>query len=221
MWTPLNTNDFAPFLAQVQRDADAVLTLFVGRLALQFMKQWESSGLKARLPLLAGGTTTDESVLPQMGDEALGTLRALHHSAALDSPQNQKFAKAFEAKAGKSASYYSEACYTGARWIVERSKPSAARWKTARSRRIPRSARSISVLEVEDVHTYYGTAQRSRKVKTDRRDARALAEACVLGAYRRAQRLADGQRPGRGRLTVRDALVRTRTGYIAGPPRRA
>src|ERR1041385_3653738 len=29
-------------------------------------------------------------------------------------------------------------------------------------------------------------ATRSRKVKTDRRDARALAEACVLGAYRRA-----------------------------------
>jgi branched-chain amino acid transport system substrate-binding protein len=119
IWTPLNTNDFAPFLAQVKRDADAVLALFVGRLALQFMKQWESSGLKARLPLLAGGTTTDESVLPQMGDEALGTISALHYSAALDNPQNQKFAKAFEAKAGKSASYYSEACYTGARWIVE------------------------------------------------------------------------------------------------------
>src|SRR5499426_1796204 len=32
-------------------------------------------------------------------------------------------------------------------------------------------------------------ATRSRKVKTDRRDARALAEGCVLGAYRRAHRL--------------------------------
>jgi transposase len=58
-------------------------------------------------------------------------------------------------------------------------------------------------------------AARSRKIKTDRRDARALAEACVLGAYRRAHRLSDAQRHVRGRLTVRDALVRTRTGYIA------
>jgi transposase len=58
-------------------------------------------------------------------------------------------------------------------------------------------------------------AQRSRKVKTDRRDARALAEAAVLGAYRPAHRLSDDQRHVRGRLTVRDALVRTRTGYIA------
>jgi transposase len=57
-------------------------------------------------------------------------------------------------------------------------------------------------------------AARSRKIKTDRRDARALAEACVLGAYRRAHRLSDAQRHVRGRLTVRDALVRTRTGYI-------
>ena len=38
IWTPLNTNDFAPFIAQIKRDADAVLALFVGRLALQFVK---------------------------------------------------------------------------------------------------------------------------------------------------------------------------------------
>ena len=58
-------------------------------------------------------------------------------------------------------------------------------------------------------------ATRTRKVKTDRRDARALQEACRLGAYRPAHRLSDAQRHVRGRLAVRDALVRTRTGYIA------
>ncbi len=58
-------------------------------------------------------------------------------------------------------------------------------------------------------------ATRTRKVKTDRRDARALADACLLGAYRPAHRLSDPQRHVRGRLTVRDALVRTRTRYIS------
>jgi transposase len=58
-------------------------------------------------------------------------------------------------------------------------------------------------------------ATRTRTIKTDRRDARALAEACRLGAYRPAHRLSDAQRHVRGRLTVRDALVRTRTGYIS------
>src|SRR5262245_41425503 len=58
-------------------------------------------------------------------------------------------------------------------------------------------------------------ATRTRKVKTDRRDARALAEPCRLGAYRPAHRLSDPQRHVRGRLLVRDALVRTRTRYIS------
>src|SRR4029453_3649185 len=58
-------------------------------------------------------------------------------------------------------------------------------------------------------------ATRTRKVKTDRRDARTLAEACLLGAYRPAHRLSDPQRHVRGRLGVRDALVHTRTRYIS------
>jgi transposase len=58
-------------------------------------------------------------------------------------------------------------------------------------------------------------ATRTRKITTDRRDARALAEAGRLGAYRPAHRLSDAQRHVRGRLTVRDALVRTRTGDIS------
>jgi hypothetical protein len=44
-------------------------------------------------------------------------------------------------------------------------------------------------------------------------DARALADANLLGAYRPAHRLSDAQRRVRGRLGVPDALVRTR--YIA------
>ncbi len=57
-------------------------------------------------------------------------------------------------------------------------------------------------------------AQRSRKVKTDRRDARALAEACRLGAYRPAHRVSDEQRHVRSQVAVREALVQTRTRYI-------
>ena len=58
-------------------------------------------------------------------------------------------------------------------------------------------------------------ATRARRVKTDRRDARTLAEACRLGAYRSAHRLSDARRHVRAELAVRDALVRTRTRYIA------
>jgi transposase len=58
-------------------------------------------------------------------------------------------------------------------------------------------------------------ATRSRRTKTDRRDARTLMEACRLGAYHVAHRLSDARRHVRAELAVREALVRTRTRYIA------
>jgi transposase len=58
-------------------------------------------------------------------------------------------------------------------------------------------------------------ATRSRKVKTDRRDARTLCEACKLGAYRPAHRSSDESRQRRARLSVREVLVNTRTKYIS------
>lgn len=58
-------------------------------------------------------------------------------------------------------------------------------------------------------------ATRNRRVKTDKRDARTLAEACRLGAYRPAHRTSDKQRHIRAKLAVREALVRTRAKYIS------
>lgn len=57
-------------------------------------------------------------------------------------------------------------------------------------------------------------ATRDRRIKTDKRDARALCEACRLGAYRPAHRTSDRQRAVRAHLTVREALIRTRSKYI-------
>jgi transposase len=58
-------------------------------------------------------------------------------------------------------------------------------------------------------------ATRSRRVKTDKRDARTLMEACRQGTYRRAHRLSPARRHVRAELAVRDALVRRRTRYVA------
>lgn len=58
-------------------------------------------------------------------------------------------------------------------------------------------------------------ATRSRRAKSDRRDARTLMEASRLGAYRRAHRVSADRRHLRAQLAVREALVRTRTRYLA------
>ena len=57
-------------------------------------------------------------------------------------------------------------------------------------------------------------ATRSRRVKTDRRDAQALMDACRLGAYRPAHRTSDTQRQVRALLSARVNLVRTRIRQI-------
>jgi transposase len=58
-------------------------------------------------------------------------------------------------------------------------------------------------------------ATRDRRIKTDKRDVRALCEACRLGAYRPAHRTSDRQRDVRAHLAVRESMIRTRTKYIS------
>lgn len=59
----------------------------------------------------------------------------------------------------------------------------------------------------------YGT--RTRRVKTDKRDARALADACVSGTYRQAHRTSESRRKLKAELSVREALVRQRAKHLS------
>jgi branched-chain amino acid transport system substrate-binding protein len=118
LWVPLSVHDFAPYLAQISRDLDAVYALFIGRTALQFLRQYQEYGLKTRVPVIGMGTTTDEHVLPSMGDEAIGVITALHYSGALDTPANRTFAAAYRVRFNRVPSYYSESMYTGGKWLL-------------------------------------------------------------------------------------------------------
>ena len=119
LWVPLNVQDYSPYLTQIKKDADAVFVVALGRWTLLFAQQYAASGLRGRLPLIAGGTYTDEHVLPQLGDESIGVVSAHHYSASLDTPANRRFRAAFERAYSRIPSFYSENCYTGARIINE------------------------------------------------------------------------------------------------------
>ncbi len=58
----------------------------------------------------------------------------------------------------------------------------------------------------------YGS--RSRKVKTDKRDAAALAEACRTGMFRRAHRASAAARELRRTMRIRSQLVQQRSGVV-------
>jgi branched-chain amino acid transport system substrate-binding protein len=119
IWVPLNVQDYAPYLGQVRKDADAVFVVALGRWTMLFAKQYADAGLKGKIPLIANGTYSDEHVLPQLGDESLGVISAHHYSAALETPANAKFRAAYEKVYARTPGFYGENCYTGARIVSE------------------------------------------------------------------------------------------------------
>jgi len=117
IWPPIGTKDFGPYIPAINRDADIIFTLMVGPMSLQFPKQLVRAGIKK--PVLGGGTSYDEFVLPFMGDEVIGHVSALQYSAAIETPANEAFVKKYREKYGKVPSYYSETTYTTAQMIDE------------------------------------------------------------------------------------------------------
>ncbi len=130
IWPPLGTKDFGPFIPTIKDGADAIFTLMVGPMSLQFPKQLAAAGIKK--PVMGGGTSYDEFVLPSMGDEVVGHVSALQYSAALDTPKNKAFVKKYREKYGKVPSYYSESNYTTAQMIHEVMKKTGGKWPGAK-----------------------------------------------------------------------------------------
>jgi branched-chain amino acid transport system substrate-binding protein len=126
IWPPLGTKDFGPYIPTINQSAEAIFSLMVGPMSLQFPKQLASAGIKK--PVLGGGTSYDEFVLPSMGDEVLGHVSALQYSAALDNPKNAAFVRKYREKYGKVPSYYSESNYTTAQMIHEVMKQTKGKW---------------------------------------------------------------------------------------------
>ena len=126
IWPPLTTKDFGPYIPQIKPDADAIFSLMVGPMVPQFPKQLAAAGIKK--PVIGGGTSYDEFVLPAMGDEAIGGVTPLQYSAALDTPKNAAFVKAYRAKYNRIPSYFSESNYTTAQWIDEVMTKTGGKW---------------------------------------------------------------------------------------------
>lgn len=119
LWVPISALDFAPYLAQIRRDVDVVVSTFAGGSAIRFIKQYADYDLKGRLPLLATGFQQDEAVLRSLGDEAVGIVGALYWSPTLNNAANGAFVKAFSTKFAKRPSVYHMSMYSGARWVCE------------------------------------------------------------------------------------------------------
>jgi branched-chain amino acid transport system substrate-binding protein len=98
LFSPLSVPDYSSYLAQLKTNVDGLFIGFAGSNGFRFVRQFNEYGLIGKLPVYGNMTALEESVLRNMGDEALGIKTACWYSAELDNPLNQKFATAFRAE---------------------------------------------------------------------------------------------------------------------------
>jgi branched-chain amino acid transport system substrate-binding protein len=98
LYTPANTNDFAPYIEQVKKSgAEGLWVVLAGRDAVNFAQQSKQFGLTDSITVSGVSFTTDGTV-KTLGDAAKGVYGIINYSATLDLPANQKFVKAWVAK---------------------------------------------------------------------------------------------------------------------------
>jgi branched-chain amino acid transport system substrate-binding protein len=88
LWPPLQTPDYAPYVAQIA-DCDGVCQGFAGSNPLRFMKAYASAGLA--FPVVSGETGGDDALLRSFGDEAVGLVSCCPYTLDLPADGNQRF----------------------------------------------------------------------------------------------------------------------------------
>ena len=90
LWSPFNTPDYVPYLAQIDpKQADVVVLVYAGANPLKFIKQYRDQGIA--LPLLGGSTVADDSIMRNFGDEAIGLINSIPYTLDLDTDANRRF----------------------------------------------------------------------------------------------------------------------------------
>ena len=112
---PLANPDFAPFLQRV-RDAkpDGLFVFVPAGVGAIFMKQFVERGLdKSGIRLIGTGDMTDDDILNNIGDVALGLITSHHYSAAHPSEMNKKFVAEFQKLNNKRPNFMGVSGYDG------------------------------------------------------------------------------------------------------------
>lgn len=90
LWSPFNTPDYTPYLAQIDpRAVDVVVQVYAGANPIKFTRQYRDQGFK--LPLLGGSTVADDSIMRNFGDEAIGLINSIPYTLDLKTDANRRF----------------------------------------------------------------------------------------------------------------------------------
>jgi len=105
IWHPVEAVDFSSIMARLASLAgeyDAVLCNAGGAPAIAFFKQWKQFGLDKKYPQILGQANVPiVSMLPELGDSAIGVYSSLHYYDGNPSAANQKFRERYKKAYGR------------------------------------------------------------------------------------------------------------------------
>ncbi len=95
---PLPTADFAPFVTQLKgQPTKDIYSFFSGTDAINYIKAWNQLGMPAAGYRMNGaGFLTEQDVLKEVKDLAVGAVTSLFWAVTLDNPENKAFVDAYQ-----------------------------------------------------------------------------------------------------------------------------
>ena len=117
LWPPLNAPDYGSFIGQLKTNVDGVYAGFAGSNPVRFLRAYREYGMK--MTVFGNPTLTDEGILKNMGDEALGVYTASWYAVDHDTPDNHRFVASIRKEYNVTPGFYTAATYTSGLWIEE------------------------------------------------------------------------------------------------------
>ncbi len=91
VYTAFGQLDYAAEIAQLRAaKPDGVYFFYPGGMGINFVRQYAQAGLKSEIPLYGPGPSLDQTVLPGIGDAALGAFASVYWAETYDDPAQQE-----------------------------------------------------------------------------------------------------------------------------------
>lgn len=118
LYVPFPSVEFQAMLTKIADiKPDAVYVFFAGGGAVKFVKDYHAAGLRKSIPLYGTGFLTDGTLKAQ-GEAAEGLFTTLHYGDGLNTPKDNAFRAAFEARTKAEADVYAVQGYDAAQMLA-------------------------------------------------------------------------------------------------------
>lgn len=123
LWSPIGTNDYGPFVSDLDQDVDAVYVTLIGADIPRFVQAYADFGLKDKIPMLTSeDLVAQDAIRFYSGDAAVGITGITPFTANLDRPEMQTFVQAYQDRTGNTPTFWGESAYVAA-MVIDRTIP--------------------------------------------------------------------------------------------------